>query len=77
VVRVLLAEDVCYNHIGAVVKDEEVFASINPEKPTITSVGQIIGVVVGTTLKAAQAGALAVKVRGGMEGMVRWWCCSL
>jgi hypothetical protein len=30
--------------------------------PTITSVGQIIGVCVGTTLKAAQAGALAVVV---------------
>jgi xanthine dehydrogenase molybdopterin-binding subunit B len=62
VVKVLLAEDVFYNHIGAVVKDEEVFASVNPLKPTITSVGQILGVVVGTTLKAAQAGALAVKV---------------
>ena len=41
VVRVLLAEDVVYNHIGAVVKDEEVFAS-----EVVHCVGQVIGVVV-------------------------------
>ncbi len=62
VVRVVLAKDVRgTNHIGAVIKDEEVFAT-----EEVLTVGQVIGVVVGTTQRAAIAGARAVE-RGGVE----------
>lgn len=61
VVDVILATDVQgSNIIGAVIKDEEVFASIG--KDSLRSVGQIIGVCVATTLNAAKEGARAVKV---------------
>lgn len=62
VIDVILATDVQgSNIIGAVNKDEEVFASIG-NSATIQSVGQIIGVCVATTLSAAKEGAKAVKV---------------
>mmetsp|Transcript_3556 Transcript_3556/g.4461 ORF Transcript_3556/g.4461 Transcript_3556/m.4461 type:complete len:1478 (+) Transcript_3556:68-4501(+) len=61
IVDVLLASDVQgSNAIGAVIKDEEVFASIGAA--SLKSVGQIIGVCIATSLAAAKEGAKAVKV---------------
>lgn len=61
VVDVILATDVQgSNIIGAVNKDEEVFASIGTD--SIKSVGQIVGVCIATTLSAAKEAAKAVKV---------------
>jgi xanthine dehydrogenase/oxidase len=61
IVDVLLASDVQgSNVIGAVIKDEEIFASL--KAPSLKTVGQIIGVCIATTQAAAKEGARAVKL---------------
>jgi xanthine dehydrogenase/oxidase len=72
VVGAFTHKDLCeiggYNYIGPIQKDEFVFVPIGEK---VTTVGQVLGIVVGESLEVAELGARAVVVKYGKpEGKI-------